>query len=102
MRVLITGGGTGIGRACAESLAEHGADVIICGRTLETLEIASEEIQAAHNTKVEYLICDVTEEESVEECLSKADWMGGHLYLEENSDYEKYWLTEELTKKYIG
>ena len=34
--------------------------------------------------------------------LSKADWMGGHLYLEENSDYEKYWLTEELTKKYIG
>lgn len=72
MRVLITGGGTGIGRACAESLAEDGADVIICGRTLETLEIASEEIQAAHNTKVEYLICDVTEEESVEECLSKA------------------------------
>ena len=37
MRVLITGGGTGIGRACAETLARHGADVIICGRKLETL-----------------------------------------------------------------
>ena len=72
MRVLITGGGTGIGRACAETLARHGVDVIICGRTLETLQIASEEIQSAHNTQVEYVSCDVTDEESVEECLSKA------------------------------
>ena len=72
MRVLITGGGTGIGRACAETLARHGVDVIICGRTLETLQIASEEIKSAHNAQVEYLSCDVTEEESVEECLSKA------------------------------
>ena len=72
MRVLITGGGTGIGRACAETLARHGADVIICGRTLETLQSASEEIQSAHNTQVEYVSCDVTDEESVEECLSKA------------------------------
>ena len=72
MRVLITGGGTGIGRACAETLARHGADIIICGRTLETLQIASEEIQSAHNAKVEYVSCDVTIEESVEECLSKA------------------------------
>ena len=72
MRVLITGGGTGIGRACAETLARHGVDVIICGRTLETLQIASDEIQSAHNTQVEYVSCDVTDEESVEECLSKA------------------------------
>ena len=28
---LVTGGGTGIGRACAESLVKYGADVIICG-----------------------------------------------------------------------
>ena len=72
MRVLITGGGTGIGRACAETLARHGVDVIICGRTLETLQIASEEIQSAYNTQVEYVSRDVTDEESVEECLSKA------------------------------
>ena len=72
MKVLITGGGTGIGRACAESLVKYGADVIICGRTLETLQTTSEEIHSVYNAKVEYLVCDVTDEESVEECLSKA------------------------------
>ncbi|MCH7790120.1 MAG: SDR family NAD(P)-dependent oxidoreductase, partial [Acidobacteria bacterium] len=31
--IIVTGGGTGIGRACAASLAEAGATVMICGRT---------------------------------------------------------------------
>ena len=72
MRVLITGGGTGIGRACAELLATQGAKVVICGRTLETLEKTAKEIQSTHGVKVDYLTCDVTQEESVQECLAKA------------------------------
>lgn len=43
---LVTGGSRGIGRAVALMLAEHGASVAICGRTLESLEATRGELEA--------------------------------------------------------
>ncbi len=42
--ILITGAGRGIGRACALACAQHGACVILCGRTLSHLEAVYDEI----------------------------------------------------------
>jgi citronellol/citronellal dehydrogenase len=42
---LVTGGGTGIGRATALELASSGADVVICGRRAEPLEATASEIE---------------------------------------------------------
>ena len=44
--VLVTGGGTGIGRACAVLFAEHGADVALAGRKVEPLEATAAAVKA--------------------------------------------------------
>jgi gluconate 5-dehydrogenase len=43
---LVTGGGRGIGRAIAQGLAEHGADIAIIARTKEQLDAVEKQIQA--------------------------------------------------------
>ena len=45
--VLVTGAGSGIGRAAALAYAEHGAQVVLLGRTLSKLESVYDEIVAA-------------------------------------------------------
>jgi NAD(P)-dependent dehydrogenase (short-subunit alcohol dehydrogenase family) len=46
---LITGGGTGIGRACAVALAAAGCTVTVAGRTVATLEETVAMITAARH-----------------------------------------------------
>lgn len=43
---LVTGGSRGIGRAVALALAEHGAHIAICGRTVESLERTAAEVES--------------------------------------------------------
>lgn len=79
---LVTGGGTGIGRACAAALAADGAAVTICGRTQASLEDAVGRIEPelGHGGSVRYEICDVTEEEQVAATVAKAaEANGGRL-----------------------
>lgn len=45
--ILVTGAGDGIGRAAALSYAQHGATVILLGRTIDKLEAVYDEIEAA-------------------------------------------------------
>ncbi|WP_353570203.1 YciK family oxidoreductase [Candidatus Albibeggiatoa sp. nov. BB20] len=45
--ILITGAGAGIGRAAAKSFAEHGATVVLLGRTIKKLEHVYDEIEQA-------------------------------------------------------
>lgn len=45
--ILVTGAGSGIGRAVARACAAHGASVVLVGRTLRKLEAVYDEIEAA-------------------------------------------------------
>ncbi|HVF38131.1 MAG TPA: SDR family oxidoreductase [Sphingomicrobium sp.] len=58
-RVVITGAADGIGRACAEALAQTGADLILCDKDAEALAELSGDLDALA------LNCDVSSEASV-------------------------------------
>ena len=72
--VLVTGGGTGIGHACAAALAADGAAVTICGRTEAKLADSAERVaKAADNGgSVAYVVADVTDEASVAAAVAAA------------------------------
>ena len=60
---LVCAASKGLGRACADSLAEAGVNVTICSRTEADIKAAAEAIGAAHGTTVKWLACDITTEE---------------------------------------
>ena len=68
--VLVTGGGTGIGRCTAHELASLGATVVIAGRRPEPLEKTAAEIAEAGG-KCDTVQLDIREEESVNEALAQ-------------------------------
>ena len=62
---IVTGGGTGIGRATAREFARTGARVAICGRRPEPLDDVRAELEAA-GRDVLAMSCDVREPDAVE------------------------------------
>ncbi|MFK7894941.1 MAG: SDR family oxidoreductase [Myxococcota bacterium] len=74
MAVLVTGGGTGIGAACAARMAADGAAVTICGRTESKLADAAKKIEAnlGHGGSIQYTAGDVTSEDDVKRIVDFA------------------------------
>ena len=62
---VVTGAGSGIGRATAIAMAARGFDVALLGRTRATLEATARDI-AAHGRHAEVVVCDVTRGEDVD------------------------------------
>src|ERR1700687_2756029 len=60
-KALVTGASKGIGRACAEVLAEEGCDVVLVSRTAADLEAAKAKITAQHNVAVRCFPLDLSD-----------------------------------------
>ncbi|MGE3142624.1 MAG: SDR family oxidoreductase [Hyphomonadaceae bacterium] len=72
-RILITGGGTGLGKEMAEAFAALGAEVVICGRRGDVLAQTAEEIMAKHggaqHGRVRPIACDIRSPEAIAEMV---------------------------------
>ena len=96
-RILITGGGTGIGRVMAERFLQLGAMVFICGRRREVVEKTAEELAASTGGSIEGFSCDVRYPEDVEVLIEKL-WAKGPLDVLVNNAAGNFLArTEELS-----
>ena len=65
-RILVTGGGSGLGKIMAEGFLMLGAEVYICGRRGAVLEAASRELMDAHGGQVTDIVCDIRDQDAIE------------------------------------
>ncbi|MCR5877686.1 SDR family oxidoreductase [Phenylobacterium sp. J367] len=78
-RVLITGGGTGLGKVMAEACLMLGAEVYIWGRRGNVIEDAAKELMDAHGGKVVGRACDIRVPEAIHEAMDEIWADGGAL-----------------------
>ena len=77
-RILITGGGTGLGKGMARHFLALGATVYICGRRHEVLTQTETELREAVAGNIRSLPCDVRDVEAVEKMIATI-WTDGPL-----------------------
>jgi NAD(P)-dependent dehydrogenase (short-subunit alcohol dehydrogenase family) len=77
--ILITGGGTGLGRSMGKYMLELGANLVIASRKLDVLEKAAEELRSQTGGKVLAAACDIRKYEEVEALLRKIESEFGQL-----------------------
>lgn len=77
-RILVTGGGTGLGREMTEAFLKLGATVYICGRRQNKLEETAQELMAEHGGKVVGIACDIRDADAINAMIDQI-WADGPL-----------------------
>jgi NAD(P)-dependent dehydrogenase (short-subunit alcohol dehydrogenase family) len=65
-RILITGGGSGLGAAMGRRFLQLGAELVICGRRIEVLEQTAVEMRRESGGKVATIRCDIRDGAAVD------------------------------------
>jgi NAD(P)-dependent dehydrogenase (short-subunit alcohol dehydrogenase family) len=75
-RILVTGGGTGLGREMAEGFLKLGATVYICGRRQNKLDETAAELMGEHGGRVVAHACDIRDPQAINTMID-AIWADG-------------------------
>src|SRR3546814_13040923 len=70
--IVVTGGGTGLGRAMATYFLQLGAQVVIASRKLDVLEAAAAEMAADNGGIVLPIACDIRDRGQVDQLLARS------------------------------
>jgi len=76
--IMVTGGGSGIGRCTAHELASLGAHVVLVGRKLDKLHDVAGEI-VADGGRASFHACDIRDEDAVQNVVQAAVLAQGHI-----------------------
>lgn len=98
-RILVTGGGTGLGRAMTEQFLRLGASVIICGRRGEVLGKTAGELREATGGAVETHVVDIRVASAVEEMVDRLWETGPVTALVNNAAGNFISRTEDLSSR---
>jgi len=74
-KILVTGGGTGLGAAMGRRFVELGAELVICGRRLEVLEATAAAFRQDLAGTVSVLRCDIRDPAAVDQMMATI-WAG--------------------------
>jgi NAD(P)-dependent dehydrogenase (short-subunit alcohol dehydrogenase family) len=98
-RILVTGGGTGLGRAMSEKFLELGADIVICGRRKSVLDETAHELMKAHGGKVDTFGLDIRDSAAVNHMMDEIFATGPLTDLVNNAAGNFISRTEDLSPR---
>jgi len=70
--IIITGGGTGLGKSMSTYFLKLGANIVICSRRLEVIENTAKELEELTGGQILAVACDVRKTDQIENVIAKA------------------------------
>lgn len=78
--IIVTGGGTGLGRSMGKYFLQLGAQLVITSRKLEVLQKTASELEAETGGKVLAVACDIRKYEEVERMIAESESTFGSIH----------------------
>lgn len=100
--IIVTGGGSGLGKSMSTYFLKLGANVVICSRRLDVIESTARELEELTGGKVLAVACDVRKPEQIENVIQKSiEKFGSVEVLVNNSAGNFISPTERLSYKAV-